>query len=128
MKKIFNLNHRLKWNTSLQIWQLHLIFLSTLPLKDHSKWKANKNKHGEGNNAHPNVRSKSNNNETNIWTHHEIRHCRNIVPVITQVCKETKLWIDPNLRWPNFSFTYSFKFIYFCIDHIKRQNFLDKSV
>ena len=38
------------------------------------------------------------------------------MPVITQVCKETKLWINPNLRWPNSSFTCSFKFTYFCID------------
>ena len=37
-----------------------LDFLSTLVLKDHSKRKANKDEHGEGNNAHPNVRSKSN--------------------------------------------------------------------
>ena len=51
-----------------------LDFLSILPLKDHSKWKANKNKHGEGNNTHPNVHSKGNNNETNILTHHEIRN------------------------------------------------------
>ena len=49
-----------------------LDFLLTLPLKNRSKWKANKNEHGEGNNAHPNVRSKSNNNETSILTHHEI--------------------------------------------------------
>ena len=34
---------------------------------------------------------------------------------ITQVCKETKLWIHPNLRRPNSSFTYSLKFTYFCI-------------
>ena len=40
-----------------------------------------------------------------------------IVSVITQVCKETKLWIHPNLR-PNSSFTYSFKFTYFCIVNI----------
>ena len=38
-----------------------------------------------------------------------------IVSVITQVCKELKLWIHPNLRRPSFSFIYSFKFTYFCI-------------
>ena len=38
-----------------------------------------------------------------------------IVSVVTQVCKETKLWICPNLQQPNSSFTYSFKFTYFCI-------------
>ena len=41
--------------------QTTLDFLSALVLKDHSKWKANKNKHGEGDNAYPNVRSKINN-------------------------------------------------------------------
>ena len=102
-----------------------LDFLSTLPLKDHSQWKGNKNKHGQGNNAHPNVRSKSNNNETNILTNHEIHHCRKIVPVITQVCKETKLWIHPNLKRPNSSFTYSFKFTYLCID-LKKGTLLKK--
>ena len=38
-----------------------------------------------------------------------------IVSVITQLCKEIKLWIHPNLRRPNSSFAYSFKFTYFCI-------------
>ena len=33
---------------------------STLALRDHSKWKVNKTEHGEGNNDHPNFRSKSN--------------------------------------------------------------------
>ena len=56
--------------------QTALDFVSTLVLKDHSKWKANKNEHGEGDNAHPNVRSKSYNNERKILTHHEIRNCR----------------------------------------------------
>ena len=34
--------------------------LSTLVLRDHSKWRANKNERGEGDNAHPNILSKSN--------------------------------------------------------------------
>ena len=57
------------------------------------------------------------NNERKIPTHHEIIDCiaEKIESVITQVCKETKLWIYPNLRRPNFSFTDSFKFTYFCI-------------
>ena len=38
-------------------------FLSTHVLKHHSKWKANKNEYGEGDNARPKVRSKSNNSE-----------------------------------------------------------------
>ena len=36
LKKILRLNHRLKWNTNLQICKLHLIFLSTLALRDQS--------------------------------------------------------------------------------------------
>ena len=55
--------------------------------------------------AHLNVRSKSNNNERkflNLSGNH-LSHCRKkIRSVITQVCKETKLWIHPNLCRPNF--------------------------
>ena len=39
--------------------------------------------------------------------------------VIIQVCKESKLWIHPILQWPSFSFTYSFKFTYFCIVYVQ---------
>ena len=57
------------------------------------------------------------NNETKILDHHEIIDCiaQQIVLVIDQVCKESKLWIHPNLRGPSFLFTYSFKFTYFYI-------------
>ena len=60
------------------------------------------------------------NNETKILTHHEIIDCiaEQIESVITQVCKESKLWNHSNLRWPSFLFSYSFKFTYFCIVHI----------
>ena len=34
-------------------------FLSALLLSDHSTQRANKSEHGKGDNAHPNVRSKS---------------------------------------------------------------------
>ena len=34
-------------------------FLWTLVLKDQSKWRANKNEHGEGDNSHLKVRCKS---------------------------------------------------------------------
>ena len=56
-------------------------------------------------------------NNLKILTHHEIidRIAKQIVSVITQVSKELKLWIRPNLRRSSFSFTYSFKFTYFCI-------------
>ena len=59
-------------------------FLSTFVLKDHSKWKANKNEHGDGDNAHPNVHSKSDKNEKKNFNqkliliknfNHEIHHC-----------------------------------------------------
>ena len=43
--------------------QTALNFLSTFELKDHSKSKSNKNEHGEGDNVHPKVCSKSINNE-----------------------------------------------------------------
>ena len=48
--------------------------------------------------------------------HHEIIDCiaEQTASVITQVCKESKLWIHPNLRRPRFSFTYSFKSTYKC--------------
>ena len=60
LKEILNLNRRLKWNICSQICKLHLIFLSTLVIRDQSKWRANKNKYGEEYSAHPKVRSKSN--------------------------------------------------------------------
>ena len=43
------------------------------------------------------------NNERKILTHHEIidRVTGQIVLVITQVCKDSKLWIHPNLRRPS---------------------------
>ena len=48
------------------------------------------------------------------WTHHEVtdRMAGQIDLVITPVCKESKLWIHLNLRWPRFSLTFSFKFTY----------------
>ena len=48
------------------------------------------------------------NHERKILTHHEI------IDRIVSVCKESKLWIHPNLRRPNFLFTYLSKFTYFC--------------
>ena len=46
-------------NTFAKI-QIAFAFLSTLALRDHSKWRVNKNKLEKGNNSHPNVYSKSN--------------------------------------------------------------------
>ena len=88
--------------------QTQFVVLSTLVLRDYSKWRESKSEHGEGDNAHPNFCSKSN-NERNILTHHEIIDCitEKVKSVITQVCKESKLWIHPNLRWPSFSLTFN---------------------
>ena len=57
------------------------------------------------------------NNNWKILTHHEIidRIAEQVKSVITQVCKELKLWIHPNLQGPRFSFTYSLKFTYFLL-------------
>ena len=46
------------------------------------------------------------NNERKFLTNHEIidRTAEQIESVITQVCKESKFWIHPNLRQPSFSF------------------------
>ena len=47
------------------------------------------------------------NNKRKILTHQEIigRIAEQIKSVITQVCKESKLWIHSNLRQPSFSFS-----------------------
>ena len=57
------------------------------------------------------------NSERKILTQYEIfdRITEQTESVITQVCKESKLWIHPSLRRPSFSFTYSFTFTYFSI-------------
>ena len=105
------------WNTSSQIYKLRLLFLSTLVLREQSKWRTNKSELGEVYNAHPKVRSKVIKNEIKVLTHHETidRIAEKTVLVITQMCIESKLWIHPNLRRPSFSFTYLFKFTYFYI-------------
>ena len=56
------------------------------------------------------------NDERKILTHHEIvdRIAEKIVLVITQVCKELKFRIRLSSRRSRLSFTYSFKFTYFC--------------
>ena len=46
------------------------------------------------------------------------RNAEQTESVITQVCKEQKLWIHPNLQRSSFSFSYSFKFTYFCSVYI----------
>ena len=60
LKKILNLNHRLnKMENKFTNIQTVLDFLSTLVLRDQSKWRANKNEHSEGDNPHLKVRCES---------------------------------------------------------------------
>ena len=72
------------------------------------------------------------NNERKLLIHHDIIGfiSEQIVSVITQVYKESKLWmIHPNLRRPKLSFPYSTAFTYFCIVEIwtlKKGNLLMK--
>ena len=47
-----------------------------------------------------------------LLTHHKI--IDHIAQQIVLVCKKSKLWIHPNLWWPNLSFIYSSKFTYLC--------------
>ena len=60
------------------------------------------------------------NNQIKILTDHKIvdRDAEQSESAIPQVCKESKLWIHPNLWRPSFLFTYSFKLTYFAIIYI----------
>ena len=69
-----------------------MIFLSTLALRDQSKWRANKSEHGER--YIMLIRMfvlKIINKERNILTRHKIIDCiaEQIVLLITQVCKKS---------------------------------------
>ena len=57
------------------------------------------------------------NNERKILTHYEYtdRIAEQIESVITQMHKQSKLWIHRNFNEPGFSLAFSFKFPYFCI-------------
>ena len=91
-------------------------FLSVLKLRDHFKWRAKKNEHGEGTMLIRTFVLKVINNERKKLTHHEIidRIAEQTASVIIQVSKESKSSIHPNLRRPRFSFTYLFKYTYKC--------------
>ena len=88
--------------------------MSVLELKDHSKWRAKKNEHGEGIILIRTFVLKVINNESKKLTHDKVidRIAEQTASVIIQVNKESKLRIHPNLRMPRFSFTRSFKFTY----------------
>ena len=100
-----------------------ICYLVTLVLRDHSKWWAAKNEHEEGDSAHLNFCSNSN-NERKILTHHEIIDCitEKIESVIAQMCKESKLWIHPNLRWPGFSLTFISVHLLLCCRYMDLKN------
>ena len=96
-------------------------FLSTLVLKDQSQWRANKSKQGTRGEVYRCIMLirmfvlKVINNERKVLTRHEIINCiaEQIVLVINRVCKESM-----NLRRSSVSFTYLFKFTYFCFVHV----------
>ena len=94
-------------------------FLSTLVLRDHSKWRANKHKDEEEHNAHLNFRSKSNEYflKEKILIHHEIidHMPEQTESAITKANKKSKFWVHPILELTIFSLTFSFKFSYICI-------------
>ena len=110
----FNLNRRLKWNTSSQMFKLHFIFYQSC-IKGPFQIKSKKNEHGEGDNAHPNVGSKSNNNERKSLTHHEIHHYRRNCVCDQSSVQRNKSVDSSELTATNSSFNYPFKFTYFCI-------------
>ena len=104
-----DLNHRLnKVEQKFANIHLHLIFLSVLKLRDHSKWRVKKNEHGEGIMLIRTLIINIINNERKRLTHYEIidRTAEQTASVIIQVSKESKLKIHPNLRTPRSSFTY----------------------
>ena len=99
-------------------------FLSVLKLRDHSKWRAKKNEHGEGIILIRTCVLKVINIERKKLTHHEItdRIAEQTALVIIQMSKESKLRIHPNLRRPRFSFSDSSKFTNKCFVRLTFHN------
>ena len=58
-KNLIWTSDQIKWNTCSQTYKRHSIFLWTLVLRGQSKWRTNKNEHGEGDNPLLKVRCKS---------------------------------------------------------------------
>ena len=100
--------------------QIAFNFLSILVLRDHSMESKQKGTWG-GIMLIGTFILKVINNGRKILTHYEIddRIAEQTELVITQTCKESKLWIHPNLLRLSFSFTYRFNFTYFCIVYIQ---------
>ena len=120
-----NLNHKLNnVEHKLANMQIASDFLSVLKLRDHSKWRAKKNEHGEGIILIRTCVLKVINIERKKLTHHEItdRIAEQTALVIIQMSKESKLRIHPNLRRPRFSFSDSFKFTNKCFVRLTFHN------
>ena len=120
-----NLNHKLN-NVEHKFANMQIAsdFLSVLKLRDHSKWRAKKNEHGEGIILIRTCVLKVINIERKKLTHHEItdRIAEQTALVIIQMSKESKLRIHPNLRRPRFSFSDSFKFTNKCFVRLTFHN------
>ena len=104
--------------------QIAFDFLSVPKLRDHFKWRAKINEHGEGIMLIRTFVLKVINNERKKLTHHEIidRAAEQTASVVIQVSKESKLRIHPNFRRPRFSSNYSFKFTYKCFVRLAFHN------
>ena len=88
-------------------------FLSAVVLRDHSKWRANKNEHGKGKMLIRTLFLKVINNERKILTHHEIIDC--IAEQIVQTIKtvdSSELKAAKSLIYSVTQLVYSFKFTY----------------
>ena len=57
------------------------------------------------------------------------RMAEQIESVIAQLCKESNLWVHPNLQQASLSLTFSFKFTYICIVDIwvLKRNFVKEN-
>ena len=84
--------------------QIVFDFLTTLVLRDHSKWRANKKEHGQGIMFIRTFVLKVIHDERKKLTRHEIIDCtaEQTESVITQVSKKSKLCINENLRRSRF--------------------------
>ena len=89
-------------------------FLSTLVLRDQSKWRANKNEHGERYiMLIPRFVLKVIDNEKKKFACHEMIALENKLCWWSLECVNNQ-GIYPKLRQSSVSFTYLFKFTYFC--------------
>ena len=103
----------------MEYWKI-LIWEGMFIFGGHFKWRANKNKHGEGDNAYQIFVLNVINIEWQSLVYPEIIYhmAEETESVITQLYKESKLWVHSKLQQiccTSFSLTFSFKFTYICI-------------